>query len=85
MICACSHPKGLHLPDRCRVNGCACTGFRDASANHEAGQPTTTRRVSIDVPDGYMLSISLVPYTEALAIDAEPPAEPTGEGATDGS
>jgi hypothetical protein len=76
MLCVCEHPKGLHLRDRCRINGCPCDGFREPGAD-SGDAATGPRRVTTDVPDGYMLSISLVPYTEQ-------PLEDVEAGAADG-
>lgn len=73
-MCTCEHAQRFHLAGlkACRIGGCSCQAFRDPD---EPDVPETgPRRVTIDVPAGYMLSISLVPYTE-------PPAEPADEAA----
>ena len=63
-MCHCGHPKGLHVGVlACRVNGCSCAQFRD-SAGPETAPASGGRRVTFEVPDGYALTVSLVPYTE---------------------
>ena len=79
LICDCEHPKGLHIAglNACRINGCSCPRFRDPGGQ-EQPEPGP-RRVTVDVPDGYMLSISLVPYTEP-AEETEPGSAEAADG-----
>ncbi|MCC6619469.1 MAG: hypothetical protein IT341_10585 [Chloroflexi bacterium] len=42
----------------CRVTRCPCQDYAEPAAEP---MPATPRRVCIDVPDGYVLSISLIP------------------------
>ena len=65
MKCArpeCGHPRAIHAGDGCRIGGCPCSGFDDGRK-----RATGPRRVSIDVPEGYILSITLTPWDPALA------------------
>jgi hypothetical protein len=63
MICQkCEHPGDVHKKDGCRVTGCECPGFDGPPAPPE---PTKPRRVTVDVPDGYTLSITLIPVETA--------------------
>lgn len=57
----CGHPSAIHVGEACRIGGCRCAGFSDGSK-----RPAGPRRVSIDVPDGYMLSVTLTPWDPAL-------------------
>lgn len=62
----CPHPRGAHADDgECRLNGCGCPGFlRSDDAEAIDNEPGAgTRRIAIDVPDGYMVTITLAPYT----------------------
>lgn len=73
MSCVCGHLKALHLAGVCRINGCGCEGFETADAPRPVtGQPRT---VTIELPDGYMLSVSLVPYVTSEPVAAESAAE----------
>ena len=57
MTCeACEHPERVHNADGCRVTGCECTTFVRAP---EPGP--RSRKVCIDVPDGYSVTFSLTP------------------------
>jgi hypothetical protein len=58
----CGHPRAIHVGSGCRIGGCPCTGFDDGKK-----QPAGPRRVAIDVPDGYMLSITLTPWDPEVA------------------
>jgi len=64
MNCAradCDHPAAIHNDAGCRRTSCKC----DALVLPEPEQaPKGPRRVCIDVPDGYVLSISLIPDKE---------------------
>lgn len=68
----CDHRRTAHAeadtpsPGACRITGCPCGAF-----NHTP-EPSTPRRISIDVPDGYSVHISLVPV--------DPAADPDDEG-----
>lgn len=57
-LCGCSHPLAIHIgPDgSCRVNGCPCAEFRARGATKPTG-----RVVSFEIPDGYALTVQLVP------------------------
>lgn len=76
MSCRCGHLSAMHIAGgTCRLNGCGCQEFRDADAS-DVPEQGKARTITVEVPDGYMLSISLIPYTpEAVA----------AEEATDGS
>lgn len=56
----CNHDRRLHSEKGCRVTGCGCTAF----VGHDPAQ-TGARRVCVDVPDGYTLSISLIPWSDS--------------------
>jgi hypothetical protein len=60
----CRHARRYHNPDGCRTTGCSCKGFVGGKDEAMPG-----RRVCIDVPDGYVLSMSLIPH-EPLPPDA---------------
>lgn len=70
----CDHARDRHAeaaspsPGACRVTGCSCGAY-----NHAPDAPTP-RRISIDVPDGYSVHVSLVP------IDVEVEFDPDEEG-----
>lgn len=56
----CKHPKAAHnQAGKCRLGGCSCPGFDDGTPKPKR---PVSRRVAIDVPDGYTLSISLIPW-----------------------
>jgi hypothetical protein len=79
----CHHAVRVHADDdgACRVTGCDCERFLDKPEAMQGKRPTT-RRVAIDVPDGYTLSMSLIPWSDqdpVIDVDSE-----TGE-AVDGS
>ena len=63
---ACGHPSQLHAnrpgDTSCRVNGCSCRAFADPEPGEAPERGP--RRVAIDVPDGYIVSISLIPARE---------------------
>lgn len=59
----CEHPARFHTDDRCRVTACTCEELRVPEP--EVAKVPSTRRVCIDVPDGYSLSVSLIPFTES--------------------
>jgi hypothetical protein len=66
MNCArCGHPRAIHLTDACRIGGCACTGFSDGSRS-----ATGPRRVALELPAGYRLTVTLSPI-EGLGHDPE--------------
>jgi hypothetical protein len=54
----CGHPDKIHNEAGCRKTGCPCTAF---VLPEPATAPPKVRRVCVDVPDGYVLSISLIP------------------------
>lgn len=58
----CTHALTAHTRDdqvgACRVTGCGCMAFVEPPIETPPGAP---RRVCIDVPDGYVLSVSLIP------------------------
>lgn len=60
----CTHALKAHTRDGkvggCRITGCECGSFVEAPIETPPGAP---RRVCIDVPDGYVLSVSLYPPT----------------------
>lgn len=61
----CGHLTSVHFdaegqPVTCRITGCACETH---PAKDAAEVSTEARRICIDVPDGYMVSVSLVPYS----------------------
>lgn len=66
----CLHARVRHIRDdelvACRLTGCQCKEYVDPVIAVDSG----AREVTITVPDGYMLSISLVPYTSE-ATDAD--------------
>lgn len=57
----CQHPRAAHggKGTACRFSRCGCESFDD-------GRPRPARpgarRVAIDVPDGYTLSVTLIPF-----------------------
>lgn len=61
----CSHQLTAHQSDTdgkvgpCRITGCECTAFVEPAPEPILAGP---RRVCIDVPDGYVLSVSLIPH-----------------------
>lgn len=56
----CPHPSQGHTKTgACRFGGCPCPGFNDGTSR---AKPPGSRRVAIDVPDGYTVSISLIPW-----------------------
>lgn len=65
----CDHRRSAHAeadtpsPGACRTTGCVCGAF-----NHTP-EPSAPRRISIDVPDGYMVSVSLVPMEATVEVD----------------
>jgi len=56
----CEHLARDHNDSGCRRTGCPCTEL----LLPEQTKTPTGRRVCMDVPDGYMLTVSLVPYSE---------------------
>lgn len=70
----CGHPPRLH-EGHCRVTGCPCTEY---AAPAESAFPP--RRVSVDVPDGYSLHISLVPIDVDVQADIETTVTVDDEG-----
>jgi hypothetical protein len=73
----CGHAAGFHNDAGCRVTGCVCPRFMEAREDRPR-----SRRVAIDVPDGYTLSISLIPWDpEQPVIDATPNEEEAASGA----
>jgi hypothetical protein len=63
---ACAHPEAAHNKGgACRIGGCSCPGFDDGQ---RAEREPRMRRVAIDVPDGYTLSISLIPWGPETAV-----------------
>lgn len=62
----CGHPRAIHAGEACRIGGCSCTGFDDGKPKRPAGP----RRVSIDVPDGYELTIILTPPDDPQLAEA---------------
>lgn len=63
---ACDHQLAAHQDaetgkvGRCRITGCNCEAWAEEPATAPVAGP---RRVCVDVPDGYVLSISLIPNT----------------------
>jgi len=63
----CAHQLRAHQNEEtgkvgpCRITRCGCTDFAEAPIEAPASGP---RRVCVDVPDGYTLSISLIPQQE---------------------
>jgi hypothetical protein len=77
----CEHPRAIHrTTGECRFNGCSCPGFDDGSPE---GQAPRSRRVCVDVPDGYAVQIQLLPTegpTELpRGLDGEAAASSSGE------
>lgn len=70
----CGHPRAIHAGDACRINGCACTGFADGKK-----PPTGPRRIAVDVPDGYMVTINLSPWDPSLVLEEAVTAETSVE------
>jgi hypothetical protein len=65
MICIrpdCEHPARVHNDTGCRVTACPCDALM--TPEPEESKIPGGRRVCVDVPDGYMLTVSLVPYNE---------------------
>jgi hypothetical protein len=61
----CNHLRAVHFSQTgdavpCRITGCGCTALVEPAAPAQADSP---RRICIDLPDGYMVSVSLVPYS----------------------
>lgn len=60
----CDHQLAAHQAEdtgkvgRCRITGCSCEGWTEEPVAAPVAGP---RRVCIDVPDGYVLSVSLIP------------------------
>jgi hypothetical protein len=77
---ACGHPEAAHNKGgSCRIGGCSCPGFDDGTRPEREPR---MRRVAIDLPDGYMLSISLIPHdpdAEVIDITSEVSASRTTE------
>lgn len=74
---ACQHPKASHTQvGKCRLGGCGCPGFDDGSTKP---QRPSARRVAIDVPDGYTLSVTLIPYDPSAPL-IEVPVQEAGDG-----
>lgn len=70
MTCRCGHIRSLHPGDvACRINGCRCEEFRDPAT--PATEQREPRTVTFEVPDGYMFTISFVPYDPAAPAGAE--------------
>lgn len=64
----CSHPRALHLATGCRMNGCRCEMFTDRERDDD---DTGTRRVTFEIPDGYVLTVSFVPVTASQGEPAD--------------
>lgn len=64
----CEHPAYVHTEEGCRVTKCVCTAL--TLPEPEQAKIPGGRRISVDVPDGYMLTVTLVPYSP-------PPEEPS--------
>jgi hypothetical protein len=61
----CQHPGEIHAVDgSCRIGGCTCTGYDDGIAREHAPR---SRRLCIDVPEGYAVGFSMWPHTESDA------------------
>lgn len=77
----CDHQRRLHAeaaspsPGACRITGCRCGAFNGSPD----GQPAP-RRISIDVPDGYAVHVSLVPIEATVELDVTLEADPSEEG-----
>ena len=56
----CTHALEIHNEEGCRRTGCSCEGF---AFTEPVAVPPQVRRITIDLPDGFMVSVSLVPYT----------------------
>jgi hypothetical protein len=62
----CTHALNAHQNAKtgkvalCRITGCGCTAFVEPKP--EPVEESGPRRVCIDVPDGYVLSMSLIPH-----------------------
>lgn len=85
----CTHKREIHVDESgaCRLTGCGCDLFIGWPKGY--GGPSGRlndpddggRQICIDVPDGYMVSVSLVPYAGHVN-DGEPDDEPeTASGA----
>ena len=63
--CVCTHPRAIHRGPEgpCGINGCKCEAFRDPDIIPEKPKQDR-RRVCVDVPDGYVVQINLVPVEE---------------------
>lgn len=73
----CQHPKASHSQvGNCRLGGCGCPGFDDGTPKPKRPGP---RRVAIDVPDGYTLSVTLIPW-DPSAPAIELPVEEADRG-----
>lgn len=65
----CTHIASFHVERAgdCRVDGCTCVRFTGGELEEEADKPEIgPRRITVDVPDGFMVTFSLVPYSEAV-------------------
>jgi hypothetical protein len=58
----------------CRINGCQCPGFDDGT--REA--TPRSRRVTFEVPDGYVLQVQLIPVDSVSQQPAEDAATEGG-------
>ncbi len=60
----CGHSQTIHNDKGCRKTDCTCEAFKIVGPT--VLEPSV-RRVTLDLPDGYMVTVSLVPYTEQPA------------------
>lgn len=65
----CTHLASIHLDEQghCRLTGCTCEAMVKPQ---EPEGPAAPRRICIDLPDGYTVSVSLIPWTAAAAAEA---------------
>lgn len=65
----CTHIASFHVERAgdCRVDGCECVRFTSTDADLETDETEAgPRRIAVDVPDGFMVTFSLIPYAEAV-------------------
>jgi hypothetical protein len=76
---ACTHIASFHVERTgpCRVADCDCSQFLHADIvdEDEAQTRPRVRRVAVDVPDGYTLSITLIPVEPGHLVEVEAAVE----------
>lgn len=66
--CTCTHPAAIHHAQQgaCRISGCGCREFTDTE---RAERVPTSRTVTFEIPDGYVLNVQLVPIEAAAPVE----------------